>query len=177
MEEKDKKDQMTDHPSDEEVLEAEVEQIEDQLTEEEVKDNTAEEELRQSLLRLQADFSNYRKRTDREREQRVQMANEDLVMSLLPLLDDFDRAMASGDPDNEFVKGIGLIVESFKQILKKEGLDVIESDDCAFDPNLHHAVMVEKKEGVKSNTVIETLQKGYRLKDKVIRCAMVKVSE
>ena len=161
------------------------EEMEQEVTEEESseevetdKDENEEqyEALKNSFFRLQADFSNYKKRVEREKSQQIKLAGEGVIMKLLPIIDDLDRAIDNSDEEDEFVQGIALIRDSFLQVLESEGLEVIQSDGETFDPNLHHAVVTEDSDE-EPDTVLETFQKGYRLHDKVIRPAMVKVSK
>ena len=140
------------------------------------KSSSETELLRAQLLRLQADFENFRARTERQRTETVTFANEGLITKLLGVLDNLERAMASGPPEDPVIQGIKLVYDEFHRILKAEGLEEIP-EDGAFDPNLHHAVMMEESEDVPSDHITETLQKGYRLKDRVIRPAMVKVAK
>lgn len=135
------------------------------------------EELKNQLIRLQADFVNFRNRTERERSNSLIFANEGLILKLLPVLDNFNMAFNQLDLDDEVVKGFVMIKEQFESILKGEMVEEILSDGEAFDPNLHNAIMTEAREGVESGIVLETFQKGYKIKDKVIRPSMVKVSE
>ena len=97
---------------------------------------------------------------------------------MLPVLDNLERAMdACEDKEDQFYKGVKMIYEQLINALKKEGVEEIDCLDKEFDPNFQQSIMVEKKEGVKPNTVIEVLQKGYMLKDRVLRASMVKISE
>ncbi len=135
------------------------------------------EELKNRLLRLQADFDNYRKRQRVEKEDLVLHANLDLIQRLLPVIDNLDRACsAGGDNTESVVKGIQMINRQLKEILQKEGLQPIECQGEPFDPHCHEAVMVEKSSAYPPNTVLEELQKGYRMRDKVLRPSTVKVS-
>ena len=145
--------------------------------EDENKVNSEIEELKNQLLRLQADFVNYKNRTEREKSNSIILANEGLILKLLPVLDNFNRAFAHVNLEDDAVKGFVMIKDQFESILKSEMVEEIESDGATFDPNLHNAVMTESKEGVESGIVIETFEKGYKIKDKVIRPSMVKVSE
>lgn len=159
----------------EEVEEKDLEQ--NSSDEVEKKLNSEIEELKNQLLRLQADFVNYKNRTEREKSNSIILANEDLILKLLPILDNFNRAFAHADLNDKIIKGFVMIKEQFESVLKSEMVEEIESDGSVFDPNLHNAVMTESKEGVKSGIVLETFEKGYKIKDKVIRPSMVKVSE
>lgn len=125
--------------------------------------------------RSQADFINYKRRTEQEREEVVKFANSALVLNLLPILDDLERALdnVSGKlAGMTWVEGVELIYRKLKAILEASGLSEIKAVGEKFDPNLHEAVLeVEGEEG----TVIEELQKGYKLHDRVMRPTMVKV--
>ena len=166
-----------------EIKEETTEEVEnkesDQNSSEDVENkvNSEIEELKNQLLRLQADFVNYKNRTEREKSNSIILANEDLILKLLPILDNFNRAFAHADLNDKIIKGFVMIKEQFESVLKSEMVEEIESDGATFDPNLHNAVMTESKEGVESGIVIETFEKGYKIKDKVIRPSMVKVSE
>lgn len=166
-----------------EIKEETTEEVEkkesDQNSSEEVENkvNSEIEELKNQLLRLQADFVNYKNRTEREKSNSIILANEGLILKLLPVLDNFNRAFAHVNLEDDAVKGFVMIKDQFETILKSEMVEEIESDGATFDPNLHNAVMTESKEGVESGIVIETFEKGYKIKDKVIRPSMVKVSE
>ncbi|MBF1035939.1 MAG: nucleotide exchange factor GrpE [Parvimonas sp.] len=166
-----------------EIREETTEEVEnkesDQNSSEEVENkvNSEIEELKNQLLRLQADFVNYKNRTEREKSNSIILANEGLILKLLPVLDNFNRAFAHVNLGDDAVKGFVMIKDQFESILKSEMVEEIESDGATFDPNLHNAVMTESKEGVESGIVLETFEKGYKIKDKVIRPSMVKVSE
>ena len=165
--------------TEEDLPEAEAtEEKEPETAEEEQKDEPSPETelLRAQLLRLQADFENFRARTERQRAETVAFANEGLITKLLGVLDNLERAMASGSPEDPVIPGIKLVYDEFCRILEAEGLEEIPADG-EFDPNLHHAVMMEESEDIPSDHITETLQKGYRLKDRVIRPAMVKVAK
>lgn len=135
------------------------------------------EELTDSLLRLQADFTNYKNRVKKERENIFAYATEDLINQLLPILDNFERALDSSDEEDGFYQGVEMIYEQFLEVLKNNGLCEIECKGEAFDPNLHHAVFVEETKDKEEGIILEVLQKGYTLNDKVIRPSMVKVSK
>ena len=159
----------------EEVEKKDLEQNSSNEVEEKL--NSEIEELKNQLLRLQADFVNYKNRTEREKSNSIILANEGLILKLLPVLDNFNRAFTHVNIEDEAIKGFVMIKEQFESILKTEMVEEIESDGAVFDPNLHNAVMTESKDGVESGIVLETFEKGYKIKDKVIRPSMVKVSE
>jgi len=155
-----------------EVAEAEdIESLKQALAEEKAK---AENYLA-SWQRTQADFINYKRRSEQDREEFSQFANAVLVLSLLPVLDDLERALAAIPPKSAklpWVDGIRLIERKFRASLETQGLTPIKALGEPFDPNLHEAVRQDKgKEGI----VIEELRKGYKLHDRVIRPAMVVV--
>lgn len=139
-------------------------------------------EVKARLVRIHADFDNYRKRINKEKEEWFQYACLELVKKLLPVLDNLDRAMLSLDEQNEEIKnvfsGIRMIEKQFKEILQKEGLKPIEAVGASFDTLFHEAVMqVPATEGVADNQIVEEVRKGYLFKDKVIRASMVKVAQ
>ena len=131
------------------------------------------------LQRLQADFDNYRKRTQKEKTELIKYASERLVGELLPVLDNFERAVSAAkvNPDfTAFSQGVEMILRQMQTALSKEGLRAMDAVGQPFDPNLHEAVLRVASEEHPENTVVEELQKGYYLKEKVLRACMVKVS-
>lgn len=131
------------------------------------------------LQRLQADFDNYRKRTQKEKTELIKYASERLVGELLPVLDNFERAVSAAkvNPDfTAFSQGVEMILRQMQTALSKEGLRAMDAVGQLFDPNLHEAVLRVASEEHPENTVVEELQKGYYLKEKVLRPCMVKVS-
>ena len=140
------------------------------------------EELKNEALMAKADMVNYRRRKDEEVEKRLTYCNEDLVKELLPIIDNFERAIKLDDDDltdelSKFLEGFKMVYCNQVNILEKYGVKAIDGNNKVFDPNYHQAVFTEHREGVEPGMVLEILQKGYLLKDKVIRHAMVKVSE
>lgn len=140
------------------------------------------EELEDQLLREKAELVNYRKRKDEEVTRMLKYANEDLVKELLPAIDNLERAIKLDDDDltdevSKFLSGVKMIYCSTIASLEKYGVKAIDGANKLFDPTYHQAVMTEEREGVEPGMVLEVLQKGYLLKDKVIRHAMVKVSQ
>jgi len=151
-------------------------------------------------LRVQADFENYRRRTLREKEELTRYASMKLIGELLPVLDNFERALqALGNPENQarpedggraegsppgagqtefeaFRKGVDMIYRQLVQVLEADGLKAMEPVGQPFDPNLHQAVMQVSSDEYEEGIVVEVVQKGYWLKDKVLRPALVKVS-
>jgi molecular chaperone GrpE len=127
--------------------------------------------------RVQADFENYRKRALRDQERLVAHAHERLVHELLPVLDDLERALEAAERHEEavLVDGVRLVERSLRTALQKEGLTEIGTDGD-FDPHVHEAVLAQPREGAEPGTVVEVLQKGYRIGDKVVRPARVIVA-
>ena len=148
--------------------------VDSRLTEAEAK----RDEYLQLAQRVQADFENYRKRAVRDQERLVAHAHERLVKELLPVLDDLERALEAAERHEEatLVEGVRLVERSLRSALEKEGLREIETDG-AFDPHVHEALLTQSREGVKPGSVVEVIQRGYRMGDKVVRPARVIVAE
>ena len=136
--------------------------------------------LYDQLLRRQAEFENYRRRIERERGETYQRARAEILLELLPIVDNFERALSSlekGGGDAAALRhGIELIHKQFNDALLKFGLEPVESVGQAFDPHVHEAVTTEPSEEHEENTVIEEFQRGYKLGDKLLRPARVKVA-
>ena len=133
-------------------------------------------DLSDKLLRQMAEFDNYRKRTPREKEEIGVVAKSKALTEMLPVVDNFERAMQTACADPEFQKGMELIFKSLVDALKKQGVEEIAAEGQPFNPDLHYAVTTVEDEALGSNTVAAVLQKGYRLGDKVLRHAMVSVA-
>lgn len=138
-------------------------------------------DLEEALLRSKSDLINYRKRKDEEVSRMLKYASEDLVKSLLPIVDNFERAILLDDNNltdelSKFLAGFKMIYGSLENLMRENEIIVIDSVNKPFDPKYHQAVLTEKTDGEKG-IVLEVMQKGYMFKDKVIRPAMVKVSE
>ena len=128
------------------------------------------------LKRLQADFENFRRRTSKEREEIGNVVTQELLKNLLPIVDNFDRAMATGQQDGKaFQKGVEMIYTQLGETLKNAGLEPIETEGQKFDPNFHQAVMRVENPDLDDDTIAQELQKGYIVKGKVIRPSMVQV--
>lgn len=160
----------------EELLEEDEEIVEEEAIEEEVIEEEVQDDMSKKLLRLQADFLNYKSRAEREKDRVYITAVEDTICEFLPILDNLDRAIESTDETGSFKDGVHMIYVQLKQTLEKKGLKEIEALGKAFDPYLHHGVSSDEVEGVEPNIVIDVFQKGYKLKEKVIRPSLVKVS-
>ncbi len=130
------------------------------------------------LQRLAADFDNYRKRVLRDQAQLVARAHEGLVRELLPVLDDLERALGAAEVHDEatVVEGVRLVQRALADQLAREGLEEIAADG-AFDPHIHEALLSQPGEGAEPGTVLQVVQKGYRLGDRVLRPARVVISE
>lgn len=162
---------------------SEGDDIENKGETEEIKEKTPEEQLEEmndKYMRLMAEYQNFRRRTDEEKANISTYANERIAKELLNVSDNFERALAhadDGDADSEgFRSGVELIYKQLLTILKNFGVEPIEAVGKPFDPNFHNAVMTGEAEGVEADTVIEEFQKGYMLRDRCLRPAMVKVS-
>ncbi|MDD7362756.1 MAG: nucleotide exchange factor GrpE [Peptoniphilus sp.] len=160
-----------------ETEEVSSDDVEDKEAEDEESDEKRYAELEDRYIRLQADYSNFRRRSTEEKSRMHALGMETLALDILPVLDNFERALSTDDiKDEKFYEGMEMIADQFREELKKNGIVEIDALDQPFDPNLHHAVMLEEKEDVEPDVVIEVLQKGYKLNDRVIRPSMVKVS-
>lgn len=135
------------------------------------------QKIRDQYLRSLADFENFRKRAEREKSDFHRYANMQIMKELLVVLDNFERAFSHvPDAEGEFAKGIDLIYKQLAEALQKNGLRAIGEAGVPFDPNIHEGVMREEDPSVPSHTVIEVLQKGYFLHDRLVRPAMVRVA-
>jgi len=167
---------------------------EDQLSPDEEVTNVEENEdvneligLQQQLeeetnrhLRLRADYENFKRRTQLDREAADKYKAQSLLSNLLPVLDNFERAMQSlpaSEDSQSLQKGLEMVYKTLVEATEKEGLQVIEAEGVAFDPNIHQAVMTDTDETKESGIILQELQKGFRYKDRVLRPSMVKVNE
>ena len=161
------------HSDDEEIVEdinevSEVDELKKQI-----------ENLKNEYARAYADTENLKKRLNAEAEQTRKYRIQSFAKEILPVIDNLERALQTSveEADEGFKKGVEMTYNQLIAALKNEGVEEIDCLNKEFDPNFHQAIMQEKKEGVKSGVVIEVLQKGYVLKDRILRPAMVKVSE
>ncbi len=133
------------------------------------------------MLRFQADFDNTRKRLEKEKQDFIKFANEGLIAELLNVLDDLERAVDLTESKHQdlpaFLKGIEMILAHLYEMLKEYGVKPIEAQDKIFDPNFHEALMQIENNDLPEHTIVEELQKGYLLNDRVIRTSKVKVSK
>ena len=177
----------------EEIVKDEVQEeiLENEETTKEIEDNVVdiEEKLEEQKLtaeidalndkyaRLNAEYTNYRRRTQEDISKMSLTANEKILTELIPVIDSMERALeACTDKEDTMFKGVELVYKQLKDMMTKFGLEEIEAEDTDFDPNLHLAVMQESIDGVEPNKVVMVLQKGYKLGNKVLRASMVKVS-
>lgn len=182
---------------DEEVIDAtedDVEVIDEETVSEDLNTETEEgvdqetfhqlekdfEAAKDKMLRLQAEYDNFRKRTQREKAADLKYKSQDLATELLTVVDNFDRALQV-KPDassiESFFDGMQMVYRQLIHALNQAGVEEIETEGETFDPNLHQAVMQVEDDQYESQAIVDTLQKGYRLKDRVIRPAMVKVNQ
>lgn len=133
-------------------------------------------EMQDRLLRRQAEFENFRRRTERDRSDFLQFAGAEIVREILPIVDDFERALKIPSADNEYRKGIELIYQRLIDVLKKVGVEPIETTGKVFDHNLHQAVDKKETAEVDDHTILEEYQRGYNFKGKLLRPSMVKVA-
>ena len=167
-----------------EATETKEEVVEEKTAEEllQEKVDKLEEELKQSedkYLRLYAEFENFKRRKNQEIETNNMYKSQKVITEILPSLDNLERALQV-ESDNEeiksLLKGVEMVYEGLLNVLKSEGVELIETENAQFDPNYHHAVMQEEDSEKESGAILDTFQKGYKLKDRVIRPAMVKVN-
>jgi molecular chaperone GrpE len=133
-------------------------------------------ELNDRILRAQAEFQNFKKRTERERLELFEYASMEAARTLIPVLDDFERSTKSESSDKEYAAGIELIYNRFYEALKKLGLEPMVSQGQPFDPQVHHAVDMVETDEAPDHTILEEYQRGYNFKGRLLRPAMVKVA-
>jgi molecular chaperone GrpE len=136
-------------------------------------------DLQERLLRVQAEYDNFRKRTQKEKEAASKYRSQDLAEALLPVVDNLDRALQTvqdEEANKGFVDGIRMVHRQLLEAFDKQGIEAIETVGQPFDPHQHQAVMQVENADYEPNTVVQELQKGYKLKDRVIRPAMVQVN-
>jgi molecular chaperone GrpE len=156
-----------------EQLAAEINALKKQLAAAESKTS----EYRDSWLRAQAEFQNYKKRLERDNELTYASMKGDIIKKVLPALDDLERALQNRRADDPWADGIELIARKLQNMLENEGVKKIEAVGVEFDPNFHEAISHEPADGVKSGHVIGVVQNGYMLGERVIRPAMVRVAQ
>lgn len=135
------------------------------------------EKLKNDYYKVFAETENAKKRMQRELDGSLKYRIQSFATSILPAIDNLERALSSAGDEDPMKKGVEMIYNQIMAALSSEGVDVIDALDKPFDANFHQAIMTEKVDGVPSNTVVEVLQKGYMLKDRILRPSYVKVSE
>jgi len=158
------------------VLEKELEEKEKLLREKEAE----KEQVLEKLQRAKADFANYKKRVEKARFQDKIRAQEEIILELLPVLDNFERALAvefSSKEVEKFGQGVDMIFKQIKKILAQKGLEEIPAEGKPFDPQIHEAVERVYDENKGEDIVVEVIQKGYKIDDRVLRPSMVKVNK
>ena len=183
-----------------EIMAKEKETAQEEMKEEVIEEATEnvevqqEEDLQQQMKKLEeevnnwktdyykvfADMENLKRRLEKEHQNSLKFMMQSFIEELLPVVDNFERSLNVQNPSDEvqtFLKGYQMIFDQLMAILKKNGVEVIEAQGQEFDPNLHQAVMTTQDENYDHNVVVEELQKGYKLKDRVIRASLVKVNE
>ena len=166
-----KKDKIEEKAEDIEVIDPRDEEIE--------KLHLEVDKLKNDYAKAYADTENLKKRLNQEADNIRKYRIQSFALEVLPVLDNLERALSSSVPEDakNFYAGVKMIYNQLVNALKNEGVTEIDCLNKKFDPNFHQAIMTEKKEGVEAGVVIEVLQKGYCLKDRILRASMVKVSE
>ncbi|MCI5866787.1 MAG: nucleotide exchange factor GrpE [Methanosphaera sp.] len=177
-EEKIKAETMQDEENIEESSQEEnTEQQEEQQEEEKTKEEQLEEQLqlyKDKIQRLQADFENFKKRSEKDRQEFVKYANEGVILAMLEVYEDLERALQVED-DKDLREGVDLIYKKFTKVLEDQGVCEIKTEHEKFDPYKHEALLTENNDDYENNEIIQDLQKGYTLNSKVIRYSKVKV--
>lgn len=153
------------------------ESIKQEESKKEQTDKEKIEELTNLLKRVQADFENYKKRTEKEMKECVKQSSKFIILNLLPVVDHLELALTNTNNNDEFVKGIEMIYAQLISVLESEGIKKIESEGQKFDPFKHEALMQGEDQKVDDGVILEELQKGYLLNDEVIRPSKVKVNK
>jgi len=134
-------------------------------------------EYKDGWARSQAEFQNFRKRVERDNESFKASTKGDIIKKVLPVLDDLERALQNRPADDAWANGIELVARKFQNILDMEGVKKIEAKGAAFDPNFHEAISHEPSEEVESGHVIDVVQNGYVIGERVVRPALVRVAQ
>jgi len=147
-----------------------------------IHDQAKSAEYFDQMLRIQAEFENYRKRMSKEKTDFLKYANEKLISEILPILDNFNRALVALEDhvtkqNHKFFEGVEMIYRQINNLMENHGVKPIESEGKAFDPSIHHAVQIVETNDVPEGTVVQELAKGYTLNDRLIRAATVIVSK
>jgi len=137
------------------------------------------QEINEKYLRLYAEFENYKKRVNKDKEELIKYGNESLIYELLPVIDNLEMAIkhATSNVNESLIQGVEITLKELKKTLEKFGLIQIEAENKPFDPQYHHAMSQVERDDIEENMVVEELRKGYMLKDKVLRPSFVTVSK
>ncbi len=154
-----------------EVAEADIEGLRDELS-----------ELNTKWLRALADLENYKRRVEREKRRWTREAKEEVLLPLLDVIDNFERAVTcdipgAPEPDDPYRQGVEMILKHLRSVLSSQGVEPIEACGAEFDPNLHEAVQQVESEEHRSNEIVEEVQKGYTMGDRLLRCSRVVVAK
>lgn len=133
-------------------------------------------EVQDLLLRRTAEFDNFRRRSERDRAEFAEYAAMETVKALLPVFDDFERALKAETADRDFAKGMELIYNRMFDLMKKQGLSPIDTTGATFDPNLHHAIEMVESTEAEDQAILAEFQRGYHFKNRLLRPALVKVA-
>jgi molecular chaperone GrpE len=137
---------------------------------------TEKADLYEQLLRRTAEFENFRRRAERERQETLEYASMETVKALLPVIDDFERALRVETADRDYAKGMELIHSRMADILKRHGLETISTEGKLFDPNLHHAIEMHETAEAADQSILGEFQRGYMFRGRLLRPALVKVA-
>jgi molecular chaperone GrpE len=164
------------------LVRLEASTITDEQLEELTERAAKSDERWEKLLRTTADFENFKKRAAREKQEAIKFANENLVQKLIPVLDNFDMAMAAAQNEpteaaQSLQTGINMIYQQLKNVLVEAGLEEVDASGKMFDPNLHEAVSQQETSDVPEGQVVQQLRKGYKLRDRLLRPATVVVAK
>lgn len=178
-EKKDIRDEELERVAAEEIKEAEIEVSEVETLQIENEKLKAEiENLKGDYLRKNAEFQNFKKRQEKELEELRKFASEKVMVKLLDNVDNLERAIAASAETKDFdslIKGVEITLSQMKGVMQSEGVEAVDSEGAIYDPHVHHAVMVEDSPSHENDQIIQVFQKAYKMKDKIIRPAMVKV--
>lgn len=168
-----------DAPAEEPKESEAAEEAENKETQQPVSEEETKEDGDARYMRLAADFQNYKRRTEKEKSDIYQFANEKIALDIIEVMDNFERALSHSEEssDQKFAEGVSMIYKQLKGVLDKNNIIEIKAEGEAFDANFHNAVMTEENPDFESGIVIQAMQKGYTLNGKVIRPSMVKVSQ
>lgn len=178
---KEEKETVVEETTEETVVEEAETNEEENSIEEQLK--TLEDEVntwKTDYYKVFADMENLKKRLQNEHANAMKFMMQSFIEQMLPIIDNFERSLAVENPSDEiknFLKGYEMIYNQLMEVLKSQGVEVIKTEGEEFDPNFHQAVMTVQDDNFKTNMIVEELQKGYKLKDRVIRASLVKVSE